>query len=65
MSFSTEWVTVALLLLGVLGFLWRLQGDVRNLDRDIRGLSERVARLEGMVGTLRNAVMDRYNEPAK
>ena len=48
-----------MLLLGVLGFLWRLQTDVRGLDRDMRSLSDRVARVEGLLKGLRDTIAGR------
>ena len=53
MDWSSDSIAVVMLLLGVLGFLWRLQTDVRGLDRDMRSLSDRVARVEGLLQDFR------------
>ena len=45
--------------IAIVGFLWSLHRDVRSLDRDIRTLSDRVARLEGAVGTLKDFLIGR------
>ena len=52
-----------MLLIGVLGFLWRLHADVRGLDRDMRGLSDRVARVEGLLEGLRDSIAGRSEHP--
>ena len=52
-------VAVVALLVGVLIFLWRLQSDVRGLDRDLRGLSDRIARVEGLLEGLRDSITAR------
>ena len=41
--------------IAILAFLWNLHRDMRSLDRDMRGLAERVAKLEG----LRDAITGR------
>ena len=33
----------------IVGFLWSLHRDIRGLDRDVRTLGERVARIEGLI----------------
>ena len=40
----------------IIGFLWSLHRDVRGLDRDVRSLSERMARIEGAFESLRGSV---------
>jgi len=64
MDWSSETVAVVALLIGVLGFLWRLQADVRGLDRDMRGLSDRVARVEGLLEGLRDSISGRTDSTA-
>ena len=59
MDWSSESVTVVTLLVLVLGFLWNLNRDVRGLDRDLRGLSDRVARVEGLLEGLRDSITGR------
>ena len=56
---SLDTVAVVALLVGVLIFLWRLQSDVRGLDRDLRGLSDRIARVEGLLEGLRDSITAR------
>ena len=56
MEWSSASVAVMALLVGVLLFLWRLQGDVRGLDRDMRGLSDRIAKVEGLLEGLRDSI---------
>ena len=41
--------------IAILAFLWNLHRDLRSLDRDVRGLAERFAKLGG----LRDAVAGR------
>ena len=38
----------------IVGFLWSLHRDIRSLDRDLRAIGDRVARLEGTVNTLKD-----------
>ena len=40
----------------IVAFLWGLHRDVRGLDRDVRTLSERMARLEGAFEGVRDSV---------
>lgn len=44
-------------IVGIIAFLW-------SLHRDMRQLSERVARLEGVVETLRDTIAGRQKEKA-
>ena len=63
MGWETDSVVVVALMIAVLGFLWSLHRDVRNLsDRvagDMRGLSERVAKVEGLLEGLRDSIANR------
>ncbi len=63
MGWETDSVVVVALMTAVLGFLWSLHRDVRNLsDRvagDMRGLSERVAKVEGLLEGLRDSIANR------
>ena len=43
--------------LAVVGFLWSLHRDVRGLDKDLRDVSDRLAKLEGVVETLRDGIL--------
>jgi hypothetical protein len=56
MEWSSETIAMVALLIGVLLFLWRLHGDVRGLDRDMRTLSDRIARVEGLLEGLRDSI---------
>ncbi|MCY3754054.1 MAG: hypothetical protein OXG99_08205 [Alphaproteobacteria bacterium] len=49
------------LLLAVAGFLWSLHRDVRGLDRDLRTLSDRVVRVEGLLEGLRDSITGRQS----
>ena len=51
---ASEYITIAVGV-GILGFLWALH-------RDMRGLGERVARLEGTIETL-NDILARREAP--
>ena len=63
MGWETDSVVVVALMIAVLGFLRSLHRDVRNLsDRvagDMRGLSERVAKVEGLLEGLRDSIANR------
>ena len=56
MEWSSETIAMVALLIGVLLFLWRLHGDVCGLDRDMRTLSDRIARVEGLLEGLRDSI---------
>ena len=56
MEWSSETIAMVALLIGVLLFLWRLHGDVRGLDRDMRTLSDRIARVERLLEGLRDSI---------
>ena len=43
----------------ILAFLWNLHRDMRSLDRDMRGIAERAAKLEGLLEGLRDAITGR------
>ena len=59
MDWSAQNVVEIGLLLAVAGFLWSLHRDVRGLDRDLRSLSDRVARVEGLLEGLRDSIAGR------
>ena len=63
MGWETDSVAAAALASVALGFLWSLHRDVRNLsDRvagDMRGLSERVAKVAGLLEGLRDGIANR------
>ena len=44
---TSDWIVLAGVVV-ILAFPWKLQSDIRGLDRVMRGLSDRVARLEGL-----------------
>ena len=56
MDWSAQNIVELGLLLAVAGFLWSLHRDVRGLDRDLRTLSDRVARVEGLLVGLRDSI---------
>lgn len=56
MDWSAQNIVELGLLLAVAGFLWSLHRDVRGLDRDLRTLSDRVARVEGLLEGLRDSI---------
>ena len=65
MEWSSETIAMVALLIGVLLFLWRLHGDVRGLDRDMRGLSNRIAcKVEGLLEGLRDSIAGRSERAA-
>ena len=43
-------------LVAVLAFLWTLHRDMRDIDRRIGALAERVAKLEGMVAEISRSI---------
>lgn len=68
MDWSAELVGVAAMFAAVLGFLWSLHGDMRELSdrvtediagvrRDVGQLSERVARVEGLLEGMRGSML--------
>ena len=59
MEWSSDTIAMVALLIGVLLFLWRLHGDVRGLDRDMRTLSDRIAKVEGLLEGLRDSIAGR------
>ena len=64
MDWSSESLTVVTLLVLVPGFLWNLNRDVRGLGRDLRGLSDRVSRVEGLLEGLRDSIASRADHAA-
>ena len=52
MGWETDSAVVVALMIAVLGFLW-------SLHRDMRGLSERVAKVEGLLEGLRDSIASR------
>lgn len=61
MDWSAQSIVEMGLLLAVAGFLWSLHRDVRGLDRDLRALSDRVARVEGLLEGLRDSITGRQS----
>ena len=55
---STDYLILAAAI-AILAFLWNLHRDMRSLDRDMRGLAERVAKLEGLLEGLCDAITGR------
>ena len=52
MGWETDSVVVVALMIAALGFLW-------SLHRDMRGLSERVAKVAGLLEGLRDGIANR------
>ena len=61
MDWSAQNIVEMGLLLAVAGFLWSLHRDVRGLDRDLRTLSDRVVRVEGLLEGLRDSITGRQS----
>ena len=61
MDWSAQNIVEMGLLLAVAGFLWSLHRDVRGLDRGLRTLSDRVARVEGLLEGLRDSITGRQS----
>ena len=57
-AMNTDYLVLAAAI-AILAFLWNLHRDMRSLDRDMRGLAERVAKLEGLLEGLRDAITGR------
>lgn len=57
MDLSSDTIAMIALQLAVVGFLWSLHRDVRGLDKDLRDVSDRLAKLEGVVETLRDGIL--------
>ena len=56
MAWESDSVVVVALMVAVLGFLW-------SLRRDMCGLSERVAKVEGLLEGLRDSIVNRAGYP--
>lgn len=56
MAWESDSVVVVALMVAVLGFLW-------SLHRDMRGLSERVAKVKGLLEGLRDSIVNRAGYP--
>ena len=57
MDLSSDTIAMIALQLAVVGFLWSLHRDVRGLDKDLRDVSDRLAKLEGVMETLRDGIL--------
>lgn len=57
MDLSSDTIAMIALQIAVVGFLWSLHRDVRGLDKDLRDVSDRLAKLEGVVETLRDGIL--------
>ena len=53
-----------LMLVVITGFLWSLHRDLRGLGRNLRSLSDGVARLESLIEDLRDSVTGRASQSA-
>ena len=45
--------------LAVVGFLWSLHRDMRGLDKNLRDVSDRLAKLDGVVEALRDGILEK------
>ena len=59
-AMNTDYLILAAAI-AILAFLWNLHRDMHSLDRDMRGIAERVAKLEGLLEGLRDAITGRMS----
>ena len=45
--------------LAVVGFLWSLHRDMRGLDKNLRDVLDRLAKLDGVVEALRDGILEK------
>ena len=62
MDVSNELIAIAIVGVGLAGFVWNLSRDVRRVDIELRG---RMARVEGLLEGLRDSVSGRREEGAR
>ena len=61
MNLSNELIAIAIVGVGLAGFVWNLSRDVRRVEVELR---ERMARVEGLLEGLRDSVAGRGKEAA-
>ncbi len=62
MNLSNELIAIAIVGVGLAGFVWNLSRDVRRVEVELR---ERMARVEGLLEGLRDSVAGRGKEAAR
>lgn len=62
MNLSNELIAIAIVGVGLAGFVWNLSRDVRRVEVELR---ERMARVEGLLEGLRDSVTGRGKEAAR
>ena len=62
MDVSNELIAIAIVGVGLAGFVWNLSRDVRRVKVELR---ERMARVEGLLEGLRDSISGRREEGAR
>jgi type II secretory pathway pseudopilin PulG len=62
MDVSNELIAIAIVGVGLAGFVWNLSRDVRRVEVELR---ERMARVEGLLEGLRDSISGRREEGAR
>ena len=62
MDVSNELIAIAIVGVGLAGFVWNLSRDVRRVEVELR---ERMARVEGLLEGLRDSISARREEGAR
>ena len=62
MDVSKELIAIAIVGVGLAGFVWNLSRDVRRVEVELR---ERMARVEGLLEGLRDSISGRREEGAR
>jgi len=62
MDVSNELIAIAIVGVGLAGFVWNLSRDVRRVEVELR---ERMARFEGLLEGLRDSISARREEGAR
>ena len=62
MDVSNELIAIAIVGVGLAGFVWNLSRDVRRVEVELR---ERMARFEGLLEGLRDSISGRRDEGAR
>ena len=62
MDLSNELLAIAIVGVGLAGFMWNLSRDVRRVEVELR---ERMARVENLLEGLRDSISGRRDEGAR
>ena len=62
MDVSNELIAIAIVGVGLAGFVWNLSRDVRRVEVELR---ERMARVEGLLEGLRDSISGQREEGAR